>query len=294
MHTYLQRQAFTPAYHFTQIFDLRDSVFVPWENLFRWIPSRVHWWTEELQRTIPPHERRGLRIAHRGASAHAQENSAGSVRKAWELGADVIEMDIRTTADHVPVIAHDPSLKRLYNVDALIADITLDELRAYTESSPILTFVEMLKLCRELQLGLYLDIKDLSEEATRRVFAALDEYDFINHTIFGSFRPDILADIKAARPDAVTSILFGSIHVDPVLLAQSVQADYVHPCWESRSETPHTLLTPEWIAHVREAQLGIVCWHEERPSEIAALQALGVDAICSDTPERLVPVRGET
>jgi glycerophosphoryl diester phosphodiesterase len=125
------------------------------------------------------------------------------------------------------------------------------------------------------------------------VFAALDEYDYINHAIFGSFRPDILAEIKAYRPDAVTSILFSSIHVDPVPLARSVCADYVHPCWESHSETPHEFLTPEWIECVRDAQLGIVCWHEERPSEIAALQALGVDAICSDTPELLVPVKSE-
>jgi glycerophosphoryl diester phosphodiesterase len=288
VHTYLERQSFTPSYNFSKVFDLKESIFVPWDNLYNWIPSRVTWWTEELKRTIPPQERRGLRIAHRGASAHAQENSAASIQKAWELGADMVEMDIRTTADHIPVIAHDPSLKRLYNVDTLIADITLEELRSYSISSPIMTFVEMLELCHELQLGLYLDIKELSWEATLRVFAALDEYEFINHTIFGSFRPDYLAEIKAHRPDAETSILFSSIHVDPVCLAQSIHADYVHPCWESRSETPHRLLTPEWITRVREAQLGIVCWHEERLSEIVALQALGVDAICSDTPELLV------
>lgn len=288
VHTYLERHAFTPAYQFSKVFDLRQSIFVPWESLNRWIPSRVTWWTQELRRTIPPHERRGLRIAHRGASAHAQENSAASIRKAWELGADLVEIDIRATADHVPVIAHDPSLKRLYNVDAQIADLTLAQLRAYTASSPIMTFAEMLELCLDLQLGLYLDIKELSWEATLRVLEALDDYDFINHTVFGSFRPDYLAEIKAHRPDAVTSILFGSVHVDPVALARSVQADYVHPCWEARSETPHKLLTPEWMARVRDADLGIVCWHEERPSEIAALQALGVDAICSDTPERLV------
>jgi glycerophosphoryl diester phosphodiesterase len=289
VHTYLERQSFTPAYNFSRIFDLREAIFVPWDNLWRWIPARVTWWTEELQRTIPPHERRVLRIAHRGASAYAQENSAESIRKAWELGADMVEMDIRATADHIPVISHDPSLKRLYHVDVSIAEITLRELRAYSEPGPMMTFAEMVSLCHALQLGLYLDIKALSWEATLRVLAALDDYNFIRHTIFGSFQPDYLADIKAHRPDVETSILFGSVHVDPVSLAQSIHADYVHPCWEARSETPHKLLTPEWMARVREAQLGIVCWHEERPSEIAALQALGVDAICSDTPELLVP-----
>ena len=291
VHTYLERQSFTASYEFSKWFDLREAIFVPWNNLFGWIPSRVTWWTEELKQAIPPHERRVLRIAHRGASGHAQENSAASIQKAWELGADMVEIDIQTTADQIPVISHDYSLKRLYNVDTLIADITLEELRGYTQSSPMMTFAEMARLCHDLQLGLYLDIKALSWEAERRIFAALDEQQLIRHAIFGSFRPDYLAEIKAHRPDAVTSVLFSSPHVDPVLLAQSIHADYVHPCWESLSETPHEFLTDEWITRVRDAQLGIVCWHEERPSEIAALQALGVDAICSDNPELLVPVQ---
>jgi glycerophosphoryl diester phosphodiesterase len=33
--------------------------------------------------------------------------------------------------------------------------------------------------------------------------------------------------------------------------------------------------------------MGIICWHEERPDEIAALRRVGVDGICSDAPELL-------
>ena len=104
--------------------------------------------------------------------------------------------------------------------------------------------------------------------------------------IAGSFRPDWLAEIKIALPVMHTSVLFSSVQVDPVSLAQSVGAQYVHPCWE-RHAHPSRLLTPAWIKRVRDAGLGIVCWHEERHEEIAALRKLGVDAICSDAPERL-------
>jgi glycerophosphoryl diester phosphodiesterase len=38
---------------------------------------------------------------------------------------------------------------------------------------------------------------------------------------------------------------------------------------------------------VRAAGLGIIAWHEERPAEIAALRALGVDGICSNAPDLL-------
>jgi len=96
-----------------------------------------------------------------------------------------------------------------------------------------------------------------------------------------------VAEAKAVAPELLTSVLFSSTHVDPVQLAQAAQANFVHPCWE-RYERPNSLLTPEWVARVRQADLGIICWHEERPEEIAALRRLGVDGICSDAPELLV------
>jgi glycerophosphoryl diester phosphodiesterase len=154
--------------------------------------------------------------------------------------------------------------------------------------NPIMSFEETADLCNHLSLGLYLDLKELSWAAMEAVFASLDRFHLITFTIFGSFRPDYLAEIKHHRPDAITSILFNSIHVDPVLLAQAINADYVHPCWENRAAEPHQLLTTTWLMRMRQANLGIVCWYEERQSEIAALWSLGVDAICSDTPERLI------
>jgi putative hydrolase of the HAD superfamily len=74
VHTYLERQGFTPTYDFSQIFQLDSVIFVPWDNLFRWIPGRVDAWIQHLNATIAPYERRLMRIAHRGASAYAPEN----------------------------------------------------------------------------------------------------------------------------------------------------------------------------------------------------------------------------
>ena len=289
VHTYLERQRFEPSFEFSTTFDLRHAIFVRCAQLLEWIPARVSAWLAHLSATIPPGKRRVLRIAHRGASAYAAENSLAAIGKAADLGADMVEIDIRVTADNLPVVIHDTSLKRTLGVAGAVSDYTLAELRALSASrSPLVSFAEAAQLCRERSLGLYLDIKELTRQAAQSIFDALDRYHHARYAIFGAFRPDYLADIKAARPDAKTSILFGAVDIDPVKLAQSVNADYVHPCWENRAEQPHRLLTPEWIAAVREANLGIVCWHEERPAEIAALMALGVDAICSDMPELLI------
>jgi glycerophosphoryl diester phosphodiesterase len=288
--TYLERFAFEPSFEFSTIFSLDQAVFVPWDNLFRWIPGRVAWWTETLERLIPPNERRVLRIAHRGASAYAQEGSMTSLRNAAELGADMVEIDIRFTADHTPIVAHDADLQRVFDVPGQISELTLDELQRLTppDREPLLSFDEMAAVCRGLKLGLYLDIKEVNPAAFESITATLKDQGMLNCTVFGSFRPDFLAEIKAGLPDAVTSILFSSTHIDPVALARSVGADFVHPCWE-RFERPHEFLTPEWLSRVRAADLGVICWHEERPTVISALQALGVYAICSDMPELLMP-----
>ncbi len=53
-----------------------------------------------------------LVIAHRGDHSSAPENSLEAFQRALDAGADGIELDVRTTADGVPVVMHDPSLRR--------------------------------------------------------------------------------------------------------------------------------------------------------------------------------------
>lgn len=287
--SYLQRRRFEPTYEFSNLFDVRAAALVPWDALNTWIPQRVDWWCRALETAIPYSQRHVLAIAHRGASAYAQESSPEAIRKAAEIGADMVEVDVRFTADNVPVIAHDSDLQRVFGVPGNISEMTIDAVKAATPAgkAPVQTFAELVKLCREVRIGLYLDIKAVNMEGMVTMTEALREHGMFKYAIFGSFRPDWVAEIKANIPDAQTSVLFSSAHVEPVSLALSVGADYVHPCWE-RFDCPQDYLTPEWLAAVRAQELGIICWHEERPSVIAALKALGVDGICSDMPDLLV------
>lgn len=287
--SYLERHIFEPSYEFTNLFDLGQVVHVPWANLFRWIPARVRWWAERLEKEIPPGERRVMRIAHRGASAYAQENSLAAIHKAAELGTDMVEVDLRWTADRVPVIAHDESLKRVFGLEGLIGEFTLAEINEMMPAGrePLVTLEMLAETCSALGMGIYLDIKQLSLDGIETMLAAIKKHGMLGGTIFGSFRPDWLAEIKACNAAAQTSVLFSSIHIDPVAQAKAVNCDYVHPCWERFAE-PHLLLTPAWMSAVRDAELGVVCWHEERPNVIRALQALGVNGICSDQPELLL------
>jgi glycerophosphoryl diester phosphodiesterase len=248
----------------------------------------VAWWAAELARTIPPDQRRFLRIAHRGASAYAPENTLDAFIKAAELGADMVELDVHTSADGVPVIIHDADLTRTTNGQGLVSERSLSELKKLDagRGETIPTLSEAAACCQEYGLGLYLELK--SALAAPAVVELIQQQKLYHSAIVTSFRPDWLAHVKKLDPAIVTSVLFGAVNIDAVALAQAVGARYVHPAWESQAPEPHRLLTPDWIAEIRAAGLGIICWHEERPSEIAALGQLGVDGICSNAPDLLL------
>lgn len=228
-----------------------------------------------------------LRIAHRGASAHAPENTLAAIVKAAELGADMVEVDLQASADGVLVVIHDAELSHTTNGSGSVYTYTLGALRQLDagQGERIPTAEEVIACCLERELGIYFELK--MGFAAAAIVPLIQRHRLYGRVIVGSFRPDWLADVAGLDARIATSVLFGSVHVDPVALARAAGARYAHPCWEHQAPEPHRLLTPEWLARIRGAGLGIISWHEERPAEIAALRALGVDGICSNAPELL-------
>ena len=82
-------------------------------------------------------------VAHRGSSGAAPENTLAAVRLGVQQGSDVIENDIRRTADGELVIMHDPTLARTTDVEQKfpgrspwnVADFTLAEIRTLDAGS---------------------------------------------------------------------------------------------------------------------------------------------------------------
>jgi glycerophosphoryl diester phosphodiesterase len=282
--TYLARHAFTPSYIFDRRFAFKPAQLVPWAALRDWVPQRIAWWVERLAREIAPIDYRPLRIGHRGAAAHAPDNSLAGIDAAARLGADAVEIDVQLTRDGIAIAAHDLALRDLNGGARLIADSTLAELRATPGGATLATLDQVIVRCRDQRLGLYLELK--AGAVIAPMLGVLRQHEF-DEVIVGSFRPDWLADLKAAAPELPTSVLFSAPSIDACALARAAHADYVHPCWEWRDARPDTLITHDWVARVRAAGLGIISWHEERPAVIAGLRRHGVDGICSDRPELL-------
>jgi glycerophosphoryl diester phosphodiesterase len=286
-HSYLAQHAFEPSWDFSQVFPVTAEMLVPWPALCAWMPHRVNAILDRLAVELAPADYRVLRIGHRGAAAHAPDNTLLGIRTAAALGADAVEFDVQQTADGQTVLSHNEFLIDQAGTARIIRRTSLADLRSIDvgRGERIPTLAEALDVCKQEMLGAYIEIKDAA--TVPPTLTTLQDQEYAGRCILASFQPSWLANIKAVAPQMPTSILFGSTNVDAVMLAQSIKANFVHPCWEWL-RAPSALLTPQWVKRARAADLGIICWHEERPQEIEALRRAGIDGICSDAPELLL------
>ncbi|RRD26847.1 glycerophosphodiester phosphodiesterase [Brucellaceae bacterium VT-16-1752] len=74
-----------------------------------------------------PHRQCAI-VAHRGIWSDAPENSLLSIRRAIEAGYDVVEIDVRRTADGEFALLHDDTLERMASVDKEPEQLTLADL----------------------------------------------------------------------------------------------------------------------------------------------------------------------
>ena len=68
-------------------------------------------------------------VAHRGASAHAPENTMEAFRLAVEMGADAIELDVHRSRDGKLVVIHDDTLDRTTDGTGSVSELALKEIQ---------------------------------------------------------------------------------------------------------------------------------------------------------------------
>ena len=136
--------------------------------------------------------------AHRGWSKALPENTLSAFGAAIALGADEIEMDIRFTADGIPVVSHDPVLERVSDGSGLVENHTLAEMKAMDfgikhgsqyAGIKIASFEEVLaKFARHVIINLHLKSVDESriypEDQMQKILDLLKKYDQLEHVYF--------------------------------------------------------------------------------------------------------------
>jgi len=227
-----------------------------------------------------------LKIAHRGASGYEPENTIRAFKKAIELGADMIELDIHLSKDEHPVVIHNKRVDATTNGSGFVKDLTLQELKHLDagKGESIPTLQETIDVVKG-KCGLYIELK--GDNTEKPVVELVRENVMQNSVIIASFDANKVRRVKELAPELKTAVLVGDKDAHWVTIAKEAKADCIHFCWE-RYPTPHKLLTDEVMKLAAKNNLKVVIWHEERPEEIQRITKRDIYGICSNLPDLLL------
>jgi len=240
---------------------------------------------------------RPLAIAHRGGALLGPENTAEAFAASIKADAEIVETDLRFSADGALVCLHDADLARLTGDPRRVAETDLTTLRAALPG--LLTLEEA--IAASAPLGLLLDVKLHEPRILNPILAALDAADALPRALLGLRDIDLIAAARKLSPDATILALVPD--PDSVVRARAAGADWFR-LWQGNA-------TPERIAAVREAGMGSVVMVGQPRSVaepgyppfpvgridqdgIARVLALGPDAVMLDDPRLLLSTRAVT
>jgi glycerophosphoryl diester phosphodiesterase len=138
-----------------------------------------------------------LAIAHRGGALLAAENTAAAFRAAAAAGAEMVETDLRLTADGHLVCLHDADLTRIAQDDRRVADTDLATLRSLLPG--MLTLEEA--ITASAPLGLLLDVKLLDPAILPPILALVAGKEPQQRCMLGLRDTALLSAARRLSPD---------------------------------------------------------------------------------------------
>ena len=242
-----------------------------------------------------------LVIAHRGASAHAPENTLEAFRLAFDrFKVDMIEFDVRVTLDGIPVVIHDARLERTTNGAGYVTRHTLKQLKTLTiplsppsllkeagrgEGIKIPTLEEVLANFPGRSLAV--EIKDNSRELVKSVMALVKKYKAEGHAVVGSKHHAVARQLRGHYP-----------HIRRFLSQREVMGLYLD-CRRNKPNPEKDPLgvvsvppssrscrfdTPAFIDYVHQKEMKLVFWTINDADSMKSLWKKGADGILTDDP----------
>ncbi|MGW4733328.1 glycerophosphodiester phosphodiesterase [Streptomyces shenzhenensis] len=214
-----------------------------------------------------------LRIAHRGAPFHHRENTIGSVLSAFERGADLVEVDVKVTADGIPVVLHDHTLHRLWDLDAAVTGLPLAQLPGRDLPLPqrLPTLDELLGA---VEGTLLLDLPSALEAdavLARNV-----------HRLAVTGDPEALALVRAARPDAMIALSWDEPGLPDDTWMRRVRPDFVN--------RPHELVDATEVEAIVTRGSRCSTYTVDTEARVRELRGAGVHAVISNDIDMLARV----
>ena len=233
-----------------------------------------------------------IRIAHRGASGLAPENTLAAFAKALEIGVDAVELEVHATKDRRVVVIHDGALDRTTNAKGKVSELTLAEIlkadagirfgkEFSQEKIPILN--ESLDLIKGNAITVVeIKQKDIAGEVVK----AIEDTSALDDVVVISFHPSVLCDVRQIKPRIPTGLLIGANAAEKPY-AQGIE--YVHKTAEVGASTlslSHPAVTPELARAVRERGVNLWTWTIDDVDRMREVLDCGVEGITSNYPDR--------
>lgn len=260
-------------------------------------------------------------IAHRGARSLAPENTLLAAQKAFDLGADMWELDVAMTYDNELVVIHDDTINRTSNAATYypkmmpwnVRTFTLEELRKldfgswFIETDPfntirdglvspedqakmknitIPTLEEALVLTKNLGWRVNVEIKDLSRTpgdaiVVEKVVGLIEKLEMVDSVIVSSFKHDYLVQVKKINTNMATAALVEQGVNDPVSLVRNLDAQAYNPGIKGIGDLSKIRL-------VRDAGFDVFVWTVNDEATFRKLDEAGVSGIFTDYPQLLI------
>ncbi len=228
--------------------------------------------------TLPPDP--FLVFGHRGASAHARENSVAAFRLAADQGADGVELDVRRTADGALVVHHDPAIAGL----GAIIERTEAELRQHEPA--IVSFAEAMAACQGLIVNV--EIKnspldpdfDADDGVAGDVVAWVHDHDWADRVVISSFNPATVDRVRQLSSRIATGQLIdsGADAAQQLLAAHQRGHNALHPHITSLADTPELASIATGLG------MWLIAWTVDDPETVRALRDAGLTGVISNDP----------
>ena len=243
-------------------------------------------------------------VAHRGGGKLAPENTLaafGPAVSAW--GADMLEMDVRLTADGHVVVIHDATVDRTTDGSGLVAEMTLEEVRSLDaghrfedsegrhswrgRGAVVPTFEEVLDACP----GVWINVEAKERQAARPLVDVIlrrgEQHRVLVAAEVESHRDEVRGYPGPWGASKRDCRLFWALHRTP-FFTPDVDIFQVPEMWKGKR-----VLTPEIVKEAHRRNIPVQVWTVDDPDDMRRLLSWGVDGIQTDRPDVLARVLTE-
>ena len=225
-----------------------------------------------------------LNIGHRGAKGHVAENTIASIKKAIELGADGVEIDVFRCLTGEIVLFHDKTLDNLSNGTGYIEEKSLSELKELNilgSKHSIPTLEEVIKsIGKEVFLNIELKGPDTSKGSLEMVNKYVKSGKIkLSNILFSSFNWNELVKLRNLDSDVKIALITGEDPLEAISPALSLNAIAINPNYKK--------LNKDNVQKIFSSGLKIYTWTVNNKLDIIKVKSLKVNGIITDFPERI-------